>query len=208
MTASHFGPVDALASRVEMSTRVYLVSLTIAILSTGCAAQAYQTYPGSKLPGNETARITADETPIISIDGKALPAGRAFMLRAGIHAVSATGTGGGLMTLCLAAEGGGSYQVRLGGLDRTVPEIYDVHRGSLAPTVLARVDENCASAPRGNTIVAVAVPTGARVHRGVPPPDTWTPEHEVISGPFAYQMLVELPLKILWGTLYVIALGI
>jgi hypothetical protein len=191
-----------------MNKRVCLVSLTIASLSAGCAAQAYQTYPGPKLPGDETARITADETPIISIDGMALPAGRAFMLRAGVHAVSATGTGGGLMTLCLAAEGGANYQVRLGGLDRTVPEIHDVRRGSLAPTVLARVDENCAPTPRGNAIVAVAVPAGSRVHRGVPPPDTWTPEHEVISGPFAYQMLVELPLKMLWGTLYVIALGL
>jgi hypothetical protein len=193
---------------MDMNARVFLVSLTIAILSKGCATQAYQTYPGPKLPRDETARITADDTPIISIDGVALPAGRAFMLRAGVHAVSATGTGGGLMTLCLAAEGGRNYEVRLGGIDRTVPEIYDMDRGSVAPTVLVRVDQNCAPSPRGNTVVAVTVPAGARVHRGVPPPNTWDPEHEVVSGPFAWQMLVELPLRILWGTLYVFARGI
>jgi hypothetical protein len=204
----HLGAVDAVASRVGMNARVCLMLLIIATLSDGCATQAYQAYPGPKLPRDETARITADDTPIVSIDGVALPAGRAFMLRAGVHAVSAIGTGGGLMTLCLAAEGERNYQVRLGGIDRTIPEIYDMDRGSVAPTVLARIDQNCAPSLRGNTVVAVTVSAGARVHRGVPPPNTWDREHEVVSGPLAWQMLVELPLRILWGTLYIVAAGI
>jgi hypothetical protein len=87
-----------------MKAKLCVVSLTIVALSTGCATHATQMYPGPMLPRDETARISADHASIVSIDGMALPAGRAFMLRAGVHALSATGTDAnghsiGLMTM-------------------------------------------------------------------------------------------------------------
>jgi hypothetical protein len=184
-----------------MKAKLCVVSLTIAALSTGCATHATQMYPGPMLPRDETARISADHASIVSIDGMALPAGRAFMLRAGVHALSATGTDAnghsiGLMTLCLAAQGGANYEVRLGGIARGVPEIYDLDRGSVVGTLLLRVGEDCAQ--RGNSLVAVALPSGARARRGVPPRSPWDQPH--VAGPFSWLMLT-FPLWLPYGVL-------
>jgi hypothetical protein len=215
MGLAQFGPVDAVASRVHVKARERLMSLTIAILSTGCAIQPYQTYSGPKLPSAETARIAADQASIISIDGMELPNGRQFMLRAGVHALSASGidANGYLMTLCLAAEGGANYRVRLGGIDRSVPEIYDQDRGSVVRTLLVPIGQDCAPPPRGSTAVAVLVPSGGRVHRGrKPPPPPPYPQDErhvrdgsVILGPQDRQavgVLLEIPLRIVLALLF------
>jgi hypothetical protein len=182
----HIGPLDADERRVDMKTKVFLGSLTIAILSAGCATQAYQAYPGPQLPRDKTAGIAAADAPIISIDGTAIPAGRAVMLRAGVHAVSATGIDAngrniGLMTLCLAAEGGANYRVRLGGIARDLPEVYDPNRDSVVRTLSLTVGQDCAPGPLPGTVVAVALPSGARAHRGVPPHDPRDDPHLVID---------------------------
>jgi hypothetical protein len=194
---------------VDLKPRVCVVSLVIAFSSTSCATQ---TYPGPKLPRTDTARITANHASIVSIDGTALPAGRAFMLRADVHAISATGIDAngysiGLMTLCLAAAGGANYQVRLGGIARGVPEVYDLDKGSLVQTLLVPIGQDCALSPQGGTVVSVTLPSGARAHRGVPPPNP--NDAHVLSAQslaaFAFDMLVVLPLEMLRGTLYVLA---
>ncbi len=198
---------------MHVTPRAHLVSLTIAILSTSCATQPYQTYPGPKLPRAETANIAANHASIISIDGAEFPDGPTFMLRAGIHAVSATGIDAngysiGLMTLCLAAEGGANYQVRLGGSARERPEVYDLDRGSVVRTLLVPIGQDCAAPPPGSTAVAVLVTSGGRVHRGRTPPPTLYERHvengSSDSPPFdpGMRLLIEIPVRILLGLLF------
>ena len=202
---------------VRVKPIAHLVPLTIAILSTGCATQAYQAYPGPKLPRAETARIAADDASIVSVDGREVPDGRAFMLRAGLHAVSVTSTdayghGIGLMTFCLAAEGGANYQLRMSGAALSVPEVFDLGRVSVVPTLLVPVGQDCAPPPRGSTAVALLVPFSGRPHRGrAPPPTSHYPEdrrHDRdgssgprLTGPEA-RAVMEIPVRVLLTLLF------
>lgn len=116
-------------------------------------------YPGPKLPRDETARIEADHASVTNIDGMDLPVGSAFMVRSGIHAMSAStfdDRGGSVapVTFCFAAEGGASYVLRLGGETHRVPKLIDGKTAAEVPTTPLQPGERCVPAGRSQPVVA------------------------------------------------------
>jgi hypothetical protein len=142
-----------------------LASLGAILLSSGCVVQMY---PGPELPRRETARIAAAGASISNIDGMELPVGSTFMVRAGLHAVSASTTGAsgeklGPATICFAAKGGGSYQVGFES-DRRI-SLMDQDTGLTVEAFPVSAPRECAP-PRPRPAVAVAAS---------PTPDTEPP---------------------------------
>jgi hypothetical protein len=134
------------------------VVLVLAGLSAGCVVQMY---PGPKLPRDETARIEVDHASVTNIDGMDLPVGSAFMLRSGIHTLSATavdayGDTVGPLTFCFTAQGGASYLLRFAGAAHREPALIDERTAAEIRTRPLEPGERCVPAVHPRPVVVTA----------------------------------------------------
>ena len=136
------------------------LALVVAVTSllAGCVVQMY---PGPKLPREETARIEADHASVTNIDGMDLPVGSAFMVRSGLHVMSATmldadGHWAGRVTFCFAAEGGASYILRSWGQARRDAALIDARTSAEIQVRPLEPGERCVPADRPRPVVVKA----------------------------------------------------